>query len=192
MHFYKVTHVDTLLMTVINELDGLSRGVKGNGPGFSASYNVAGSAADAVDFLERSFDIRNKHLKAITSKGTILDTIAYRSEESNRIVSLLFTVITKFPYLDVLRLSSFSHPCRCFMSLEIIWQQRIHNSKALSGFENFRDGYYKSNMINKYFVILPYTEGDLFHSHYTTGMLSPWYSTDTFNPWSALLYLFLG
>ncbi|XP_071849963.1 telomerase-binding protein EST1A-like isoform X2 [Apostichopus japonicus] len=72
-------------LVVINELDGLSHGLRNEGAGVSTAQNVAAFAADAIEFLERSFDERNKHLKAMTSQGTRLDTIAYRSEESKRI-----------------------------------------------------------------------------------------------------------
>ena len=43
---------------------------------------VRSIAEDSVEFLEKKFESRNPHLRAITSKGTILDTIAYRCEES--------------------------------------------------------------------------------------------------------------
>lgn len=70
-------------LVVINELDGLSLGGQGGDP--PTSDRVATRAAEAVEFLERLFDVRNKHLKAMTSEGNILDTIVYRSEESKRI-----------------------------------------------------------------------------------------------------------
>ncbi|KAJ8042812.1 Telomerase-binding protein EST1A [Holothuria leucospilota] len=70
-------------LVVINELDGLSLGGQGGDP--PTSDCVATRAAEAVEFLERLFDVRNKHLKAMTSEGNILDTIVYRSEESKRI-----------------------------------------------------------------------------------------------------------
>lgn len=81
------------LHVVINELDGLSHGLRNEGAGVSTAQNVAAFAADAIEFLERSFDERNKHLKAMTSQGTRLDTIAYRSEESKRIVSSIMDLV---------------------------------------------------------------------------------------------------
>jgi hypothetical protein len=47
------------------------------------------TAEESVEFLEAEFDKKNSHLKTQTSKGNILETIAFRSEESeNRIVSM--------------------------------------------------------------------------------------------------------
>ena len=35
----------------------------------------------AIDFLENEFSQRNPQVKTVTSKGTELDTIAFRSED---------------------------------------------------------------------------------------------------------------
>lgn len=45
---------------------------------------------EAVHFLEEQFAQRNPHVKAITSKGSILDTISFRSEEmgKNKVMNL--------------------------------------------------------------------------------------------------------
>ncbi len=48
---------------------------------------VRASSKAAVDFLEEEFESRNGHLKCMTSKGSVLDTIAFRSEESHDQVS---------------------------------------------------------------------------------------------------------
>ena len=38
----------------------------------------------AVLFLEAQFGKRNPNLRALTSKGSIMDTIAFRSEEAHQ------------------------------------------------------------------------------------------------------------
>ena len=46
----------------------------------------------AIDFLEHEFSERNPQVKTVTSKGTELDTIAFRSEDpSGRKVKWLHT-----------------------------------------------------------------------------------------------------
>ena len=61
---------------------------------------VRSIAEDSVQFLEKKFESRNPHLHAITSKGTILDTIVYRCEESEgEVCCFVFTAI----YLFVIR-----------------------------------------------------------------------------------------
>ena len=42
---------------------------------------VQTGASDAISYLEKLFEARNSHVRALTSKGTVLDTIAFRSEE---------------------------------------------------------------------------------------------------------------
>ena len=39
------------------------------------------SYRSAIDFLENEFSQRNPQVKTVTSKGTELDTIAFRSED---------------------------------------------------------------------------------------------------------------
>ena len=70
--------------SVINELDGLSRGGGGDG-GMAA--DVAAAATAAVRFLERQFEARHSHLRALTCRGSELETIAFRSEERQGDVS---------------------------------------------------------------------------------------------------------
>ncbi|XP_071789924.1 telomerase-binding protein EST1A-like [Asterias amurensis] len=69
-------------LVVINELDGLSKGSLDNQyEDQSHAHKVQEGAEQAILCLEEKFEQRNKYLRALTSKGTVLDTIAYRSEE---------------------------------------------------------------------------------------------------------------
>ncbi|XP_078695034.1 telomerase-binding protein EST1A-like isoform X2 [Branchiostoma floridae x Branchiostoma belcheri] len=69
-------------LVVINELDGLARGSR---PGLDKSSGHAQKlqqgAVLAVQFLEDRFSCHDNHLRALTSKGTSLDTIAFRNED---------------------------------------------------------------------------------------------------------------
>lgn len=69
-------------IVVINELDGLARGTRESAY-ISAEHvrKVAQLSKDAVQFLEERFASRDSHVQAITSKGSILDTITFRSED---------------------------------------------------------------------------------------------------------------
>lgn len=70
--------------TVINELDGLSKGSKeGQYDSVEHAHMVQRQATAAVAILEEEFDHKNAHLRAQTAKGSILDTIAFRSEDSD-------------------------------------------------------------------------------------------------------------
>ncbi|XP_022110508.1 telomerase-binding protein EST1A-like [Acanthaster planci] len=69
-------------LVVINELDGLAKGSRDDlyeEP--SQALRVQEGAGSAIRCLEEKFGQRNKYLRALTSKGTVMDTIAYRSEE---------------------------------------------------------------------------------------------------------------
>lgn len=48
---------------------------------------VQTGASNAITYLEEQFEERNCHLKALTSKGTVMDTISFRSEEKQDGVS---------------------------------------------------------------------------------------------------------
>ena len=79
---------------VINELDGLARGVKeghqqqlqqgASSPEEQAEHArlVQSQAQAAITFLEDEFEAKNPNLRALTSRGSVLETIAFRSEES--------------------------------------------------------------------------------------------------------------
>ncbi|XP_032220380.1 telomerase-binding protein EST1A [Nematostella vectensis] len=69
-------------LVVINELDGLGREPmldKYHDP--RHAQRVYLNARAAIDFLEDQFSLRNPQVNALTSKGSVLDTIAYRSED---------------------------------------------------------------------------------------------------------------
>ncbi|XP_005096140.1 telomerase-binding protein EST1A [Aplysia californica] len=71
-------------LVVINELDGLSRGARDQQYDSPDHANmVKTQASQAVQFLEAEFEVKNSHLRAQTAKGTVLETIAFRSEESD-------------------------------------------------------------------------------------------------------------
>ena len=72
-----------LFFSVINELDGLAKGSREgqyNDP--IHAYQVQTGASSAIQYLEDQFDCGNKHVRALTGKGTVMDTITFRSEES--------------------------------------------------------------------------------------------------------------
>ncbi|KAK6192689.1 hypothetical protein SNE40_004118 [Patella caerulea] len=69
-------------LVVINELDGLAKGSReGQHESREHSSMVQQHATTAVQYLESQFQRKNSHLRAQTSKGSILETIAFRSEE---------------------------------------------------------------------------------------------------------------
>ena len=83
---------------VINELDGLARGNRdiqhGRPESNQASLTahaamVTAHAQSAVSFVEDQFEARNPCLRALTSKGSVLDTISFRSEETTEGVCTL-------------------------------------------------------------------------------------------------------
>ena len=77
---------------MLNELDGLAKGSKvGQYDSAEHANMVRTNAEAAVKAIEAEFVARNSHCKAMTSKGTMMDTIAYRSEETVEVVSLLFS-----------------------------------------------------------------------------------------------------
>ncbi|ESP00994.1 hypothetical protein LOTGIDRAFT_225561 [Lottia gigantea] len=92
-------------LVVINELDGLSKGSK------EAKYDskehasmVQQHATTALQYLEAQFQRKHSHLRAQTSKGSILETIAFRSEEIDATVG--------FGTNDDLILSCCLHYCK--------------------------------------------------------------------------------
>uniref|UniRef100_A0A8C5G1S8 Telomerase-binding protein EST1A n=1 Tax=Gouania willdenowi TaxID=441366 RepID=A0A8C5G1S8_GOUWI len=75
-------------LIVITELDGLAKGQESFGGG---NYNVSAAhvravqekARLAVAFLERGFENREPYLRALTSRGNQLESIAFRSEDTS-------------------------------------------------------------------------------------------------------------
>lgn len=96
---------------MITELDGLAKGqdpsggamgTGGRSTGSRGNYNVSMShvravqeqARSAVAFLERGFEAREPCLRALTSRGNQLESIAFRSEDTSgqQVGALLFAV----------------------------------------------------------------------------------------------------
>lgn len=81
------------VLSVITELDGLAKGQDNFGGGLSPNVHNTGSAAHfravqekarlAVGFLEKRFEAREPCLRALTSRGNQLESIAFRSEDTS-------------------------------------------------------------------------------------------------------------
>nr|XP_060612747.1 telomerase-binding protein EST1A [Anolis sagrei ordinatus] len=69
-------------LIVINELDGLAKGPSEGEPR-AGGYGrlLQDRARKAVDFLEARFERRDSYLRALTSRGNELESIAFRSED---------------------------------------------------------------------------------------------------------------
>ncbi|XP_018603749.2 telomerase-binding protein EST1A isoform X1 [Scleropages formosus] len=73
-------------LIVITELDGLARGQEHRGGGGGSVTGTRGlqeRAKIAVNFLERGFETREPCLRAMTSRGSQLESIAFRSEDTS-------------------------------------------------------------------------------------------------------------
>ncbi|XP_072557548.1 telomerase-binding protein EST1A isoform X2 [Paramormyrops kingsleyae] len=74
-------------LIVITELDGLARGQEHRGGGRAVPGEHARAlqerAKAAVSFLERGFEAREPCLRAMTSRGNQLESIAFRSEDTS-------------------------------------------------------------------------------------------------------------
>ena len=77
---------------MLNELDGLAKG-GGQRTGHHLDDSpehismVTRHANQALTYLEHEFKAKNSHLRVQTSKGSVLETLAFRSEESDNSVS---------------------------------------------------------------------------------------------------------
>lgn len=72
-------------LSVITELDGLAKGQdsrEGVGNGAHARQ-VQDRARAAVMFLEKAFESRDPSIRALTSRGNTLESIAFRSEDTS-------------------------------------------------------------------------------------------------------------
>ncbi|KAG5285106.1 hypothetical protein AALO_G00034140 [Alosa alosa] len=75
-------YVVVVPLIVITELDGLAKGQQDCRDGGGAHVrHVQERAKEAVGFLEKSFEAREPCLRALTSRGNQLDSIALRSED---------------------------------------------------------------------------------------------------------------
>ncbi|KAJ8347673.1 hypothetical protein SKAU_G00262620 [Synaphobranchus kaupii] len=75
-------------LIVITELDGLAKGQDNRmggagGSGGAHARGVQERAKTAVSFLERGFEVREPCLRALTSRGNQLESIAFRSEDTS-------------------------------------------------------------------------------------------------------------
>ncbi|KAM9846669.1 telomerase-binding protein EST1A [Aulostomus maculatus] len=91
------TYIIVVPLIVITELDGLAKGQDSFGGGLGRStgtrsnYNVNAAhvravqdkARSAVAFLEKGFEAREPCLRALTSRGNQLESIAFRSEDTS-------------------------------------------------------------------------------------------------------------
>ena len=75
--------------SVITELDGLAKGQESRdgdsvgGGGAAHARLVQEQAKLAVFFLEKGFEAREPGLRALTSRGSQLESIAFRSEDTS-------------------------------------------------------------------------------------------------------------
>lgn len=68
-------------LTVINELDGLAKGQETDHRAGGYARVVQEKARKSIEFLERRFESRDSCLRALTSRGNELESIAFRSED---------------------------------------------------------------------------------------------------------------
>ena len=74
-------------------MDGLAQGSKtGQYESEEHARKVKQRAKATIDYLELEFEKKNSHLKAQTSKGSTLETIAFRSEETDKSVSIVMSL----------------------------------------------------------------------------------------------------
>ncbi|XP_029466933.1 telomerase-binding protein EST1A isoform X2 [Rhinatrema bivittatum] len=69
-------------LIVINELDGLAKGQESDCRAGGHARLVQEKAKSAVEFLEERFESRDPFLRALTSRGNELESIAFRSEDT--------------------------------------------------------------------------------------------------------------
>ncbi|KAF4082130.1 hypothetical protein AMELA_G00148130 [Ameiurus melas] len=79
------TYVLVVPLIVITELDGLAKGQECRDVDSIAAHArlVQDSAKAAVAFLEKGFEAREPGLRALTSRGNQLESIAFRSEDTS-------------------------------------------------------------------------------------------------------------
>uniref|UniRef100_H2RL18 Telomerase-binding protein EST1A n=1 Tax=Takifugu rubripes TaxID=31033 RepID=H2RL18_TAKRU len=88
------TYIIVVPLIVITELDGLAKGQDNFGGRLGPGAPKTGTAAHfqavqanarlAVSFLEKGFEAREPCLRALTSRGSQLESIAFRSEDTSR------------------------------------------------------------------------------------------------------------
>ncbi|KAE8622250.1 hypothetical protein XENTR_v10005159 [Xenopus tropicalis] len=68
-------------LIVIHELDGLAKGQEFDQRNADHARALQEKARKAIQFLEQGFEARDPYLRALTSRGNELDSIAFRSED---------------------------------------------------------------------------------------------------------------
>lgn len=70
---------------VITELDGLAKGQDSREGNANDAHvkQVQERARAAVMFLEKAFESKNPYIRALTSRGNTLESIAFRSEDTS-------------------------------------------------------------------------------------------------------------
>lgn len=79
-----IVETDTLwdcVSSVINELDGLAKGQETDHRAGGYARVVQEKARKSIEFLEQRFESRDSCLRALTSRGNELESIAFRSED---------------------------------------------------------------------------------------------------------------
>lgn len=99
-----------IFLSVITELDGLAKGQDTFGGGLGSgsrstgsrgNYNISSSHVQAVQekarlavaFLEKGFEMREPYLRALTSRGNQLESIAFRSEDTTGQQVVVWTIL---------------------------------------------------------------------------------------------------
>ncbi|XP_026862235.2 telomerase-binding protein EST1A isoform X2 [Electrophorus electricus] len=78
------TYILVVPLIVITELDGLAKGLEcRDGEPAAHARLVQEQAKAAVAFLEKGFEAREPGLRALTSRGSQLESIAFRSEDTS-------------------------------------------------------------------------------------------------------------
>ncbi|KAM4699419.1 telomerase-binding protein EST1A [Discoglossus pictus] len=68
-------------LIVIHELDGLAKGQESDQRSAGHARMLQEKARKAIQFLEQGFEARDPFLRALTSRGNEMDSIAFRSED---------------------------------------------------------------------------------------------------------------
>lgn len=68
-------------LIVIHELDGLAKGQEFDQRSAGNTRSLQEKAKNAIQFLEQRFESRDPNLRALTSRGNELESIAFRSED---------------------------------------------------------------------------------------------------------------
>lgn len=110
-----------VFVTVITELDGLAKGQdsrEGISNGAHARQ-VQERAKAAVMFLEKAFESRDPCIRALTSRGNTLESIAFRSEDTSGQKVCVFLPLCERMVTNLQRIMLF-HSSIQFLSFQIV------------------------------------------------------------------------